>query len=299
MKKYLILILFSIFFLNGKSYQTSNSILSYKTQKEIIKELSGATNLTDGLVIKNRSSFENRKLTRKYLGELIKGLGLEPKIQEYVLPNVNPLVDLLFNPFKGANVYTILPSTIDNDEYIILGAHFDTELNCPGAIDNATGVALIYSVLVELLKSPQRSKNIIIIFFDQEEENLNGSQAFAQYVKSKKLKIHSAHTFDTIGWDKDNDRAMELELPTPYLEKVYRENADKLEIPLYNSPCESTDHHSFRVAGYNAVGLTDEYYNGDYPPYKDTPDDKFETVNFDYLESCTQLVIATIKDLVK
>lgn len=301
MKKYAILILCSIVFSVGLSSQDhhSNQKINDKTQREIIKELSGATNIEGKFSIENRSSFENRALARTYLANLIKDIGLEPQVQEYVFPNVNPMIDLLFNPFKGANVYTVLPSTNQSDEYIILGAHFDTELNCPGAIDNGTGVALIYRVLVDLSKLPQRKKNVIIVFFDQEEEDLIGSQAFAKYVKANKFNIHSVHTFDTMGWDKDNDRAIELELPTPGLEKIYRKHAEKLAIPVYISPCNSTDHHSFRAMGYHAIGLTDEYYNGDYPPHKDTPNDKFDTVNFDYLQSCTQLVFATIEDLIQ
>lgn len=301
MKKYITLLLLLIFCLNGRSNKENsfNNKTVYKTQKKIIEELSGAVNLEDGTLIQNRSTFKNRIHTRKYLAELIQEIGLKPEIQKYVLPNVNPLIDILFNPFKGANVYTVLPSTIESDEYLILGAHFDTELNCPGAIDNATGVALIYQVLAELSTAESRTKNIIVVFFDQEEENLNGSQAFAKYLKKNKLKVHSVHTFDTMGWDKDGDRAVELELPTKALEKAYKTNAAKLEIPLHLSPCNSTDHQSFREVGYQAVGLTDEYYNGDYPPHKDTPKDKFKTVNFDYLQSCTQLVLATVKDIIQ
>ncbi len=301
MKKYITLILLSIFYFNGTSTQHEgpSEKSTYKTPQKIVEELSGATKLENGVLIENRSSFKNREHTRKYLVELIQQAGLVPEVQEYALPNLYPIIDLLFHPFKGANVYTVLPATTKSEEYITLGAHFDTELNCPGAIDNATGVALIYSVLVELSKSDKRQKNIIVVFFDQEEENLNGSQAFAKYLKENKFKVHSVHTFDTIGWDNDNDFAMELELPTKYLEKVYRKNAAALNIPLYVSPSNSTDHHSFRELGYNAIGLTDEYYNGDYPPHKDTSRDKFETVNFEYLQSCTQLVTATIKDIVK
>jgi len=273
--------------------------IAHKMQRKIVAELSGATALESGDLITNRSSFVNRALTREYLQGLLTGLGLEPLLQEYRMPNVNPLVDLLFNPFRGANVYATLPATNGSSEYLVLGAHFDTELGCPGAIDNATGVTLIYEVAFELSKLKKRNKNVIIIFFDQEEEDLTGSQAFAKYLLSEGLNIHSVHTFDTIGWDQDGDRAVELELPTPYLEEMYQSEAVKLGIPVYISPCNSTDHHSFRVKGFNAIGLTDEYYNGDFPPLKDTPEDKFNTVNFEHLKSSTKLVENTIKEIIK
>lgn len=107
------------------------------------------------------------------------------------------------------------------------------------------------------------------------------------------------HTFDTIGWDGDGDRAVELELPTPDLEQHYKSVAARLSIPVHVTRVNSTDHHSFRLLGYDAIGLTDEYANGDYAPYKDTPDDTYDTVNFEFLASCTQLVFETIKDIVE
>ncbi len=267
-------------------------------QESIISILSGNTPLPNGEIITNRSSKHNRELTRTYLSDLISDLNLTPEIQNYKMPNLNPLIDLLFNPFSGANVYTILPSTTKSDEYIILGAHFDTERNCPGAIDNATGVALIYSVLHQLTTLEKRDKNVIVIFFDQEEEDLIGSQAFAKYCKKEALNIHSVHTFDTMGWDRDNDKAVELELPSESLESLYSSHANALDIPFHITKVNSTDHQSFRALGYNAIGLTDEYANGDYAPYKDTENDTYDTVNFEYLESCTNLVYSAIKDLV-
>ncbi len=272
---------------------------SFKSQETIIAELSGAKKLENGQLIVDRSTPDTRALAREYLSRLINGIGFEANTQKYSLLNVNPLVDILFNPFKGGNVFATLPATNDSEEYVILGAHFDTELYCPGAIDNGTGIALVYEVFYELSKLEQRNKNVIIVFFDQEEEDLIGSQAFAKYLLANDFIVHSVHTFDSIGWDEDGDRAIELELPTPYIEKVYRKNADLLGVPIHISPGNSTDHNSFRVTGFNAVGITDEYYNGDYSPYKDTPDDKFNTVHFEYLKSCTKLVGNTIKEIIK
>lgn len=268
------------------------------TSETIIAHLSGHQPLADGRIITNRSSKENRALTREYLSGLIAQLGLKPQLQTYRMPNLNPMIDLLFNPFKGANVYGILPATADSDEYVILGAHFDTERLCPGALDNGSGITLAYSVVQQLVQLPHRNMNVILVFFDQEEEDLIGSQAFARFCKNQGFKIHSVHTFDTIGWDNDGDLAVELELPTQFLEQAYRQQANDLGIPIHTTRVNSTDHHSFRTLGFNAVGLTDEYANGDYPPYKDTPDDTYEKVNFKFLASCTQLVYQTVKEFV-
>lgn len=261
--------------------------------------MSGHSKLENGKTISSRSTKEERQLTREYLSKLISSAGLTPQIQEYTLPNVNPLVDLLFEPFEGANVYTILPSTKKSDEYIVLGAHFDTERGCPGAIDNATGIAIGYGVIKQLAGLKERNVNVILVYFDQEEEDLIGSQAFAQKLKKEELKILSVHTMDTMGWDRDGDNAVELELPSEFLKQKYSEIGKKIGIPIHTTKVNSTDHHSFRELGYNATGLTDELLYGDYAPYKDTPNDTYETVNFSYVESCTTLVYEVAKVLIK
>lgn len=266
-------------------------------QQKFIGQFSGAIEW-EGNRLSARSSSEERDLARDYLKDRIRSLGLEPKEDTYLMPNLNPLIDLLFSPFKGANIYTILPATTESDEYVVLGAHFDTEVGCPGAIDNGTGVALIYSVVKKLKSVQNRSKNIILVFFDQEEEELVGSQAFAKYLKSEELNIHSVHTFDMVGWDEDGDGEMELELPTPELEKAYYEVASRLEIPLYVTSINSTDHHSFRQVGFPAIGVNEAYGKRDSSPFKDTPEDTFETVNFNYLAKCTLFVSEVIKEII-
>ncbi|MEQ9468723.1 MAG: M28 family peptidase [Ekhidna sp.] len=268
-----------------------------REQQQMIGELSGKYEW-NGKSLNARSSSEERNLARDYLKDKIRSLGLEPKEHTYLMPNLNPLIDLLFAPFKGANVYTILEATEKIDEYIVLGAHFDTEVGCPGAIDNGTGVTLIFSVVKKLQSLDYRSKNIILIFFDQEEEELVGSQAFARHLKKEGLKIHSVHTVDTIGWDADGDGTVELELPSAELEMVYTQVSQRIGQTFHLTRVNSTDHHSFRKLGYPAIGLTDEYVNGDYAPYKDTPQDIYETVNFEFLAKSTVFVYEVIKEII-
>ncbi|MDO1502310.1 M28 family peptidase [Winogradskyella maritima] len=264
-------------------------------QKLIIKNLSGDIELANGKTLKARSTKEERKLSREYLSEIIISIGLKPEYHSYKMPNINPLVDLLFNPFKGANIYTILPATTESDEYIVIGAHFDSKRNCPGAIDNGSGIAITFGAVSRLADLQSRRVNIILVYFDQEEEELVGSQAFAKKLKKEKLNILSVHTIDTMGWDSDGDNAIELELPTEYLKSIYVEAGKKLDIPIYTTKVNSTDHHSFRELGFNATGLTDELVNGDFAPFKDTEKDTYQTVNFDFITSSTQLLYEVIK----
>ncbi|WP_370088997.1 M28 family metallopeptidase [Ekhidna sp.] len=270
-----------------------------KEQQLFIGMLSGKYQTPNGEYILARGSAEEREMAKELLVDQIADIGLEPKVHSYRMPNLNPFIDLLFSPFKGANVYAVLPATTESNEYVVLGAHYDSEVECPGAIDNATGSALIFSVVKHLKSSKNRSKNVILVFFDQEEEELVGSRAYAKFLKGKDWDIHSVHTFDMVGWDGDGNKEMELELPTPYLEDVYQNKADELGIPLYVTSITSTDHHSFRQLGFPAIGVNEAYGKRDSSPYKDTPEDTYETVNFDYLAGSTLYVLEVMKEILK
>ena len=75
------------------------------------------------------------------------------------------------------NIYGTLKATVDTDEYIVLGAHFDSVKNSPGANDNASGVVLVYFVALQLVAQKKRTKNFVFVFFDEEENNLIGRRS--------------------------------------------------------------------------------------------------------------------------
>ena len=275
-------------------------------QKTIVGQLSGKNTLGNNTVIKSRWTKEEREITKKYLKELIVTLGIEPKEHSYISPNLNPAIDLILQPFRGTNIYGVLPSTNKSEQYVILGGHYDSgKRNAPGAIDNATGIALIYSVAKELSKLSFRNKNIVIVFFDQEEEELIGSKAFAKYIKEKQWDVHSIHCFDMVGWDGDNDRAMETYSASEELLETYDSIAAQNNIPIKKIVLDpigydknSTDFDAFVPLGFNVIGAGECFYHRDSSPYKDSPQDTFETVDFEYLLSCSDLVESIIKKMV-
>ena len=272
-------------------------------QKMLIAQLSGETPIKIGgfekIIIKDRWTSKNKLLSKEYIEKVIEKIGLEPKIQSYTIPNSNFVMDLLIEPIRGHNIYTILPSTVQSNEYVILGAHYDTGgRNVPGAIDNGSGIALILGVLEKVQALEFRNKNIMIVFFDQEEEGISaGSAAFANYLNQKVVKIHSVHSFDMIGWDSDNNNEIELELPSIAIENLYKKHASRLNIPIYSTKINSSDHYSFIKKGINAVGVSQAYGKGDNSGLKDTSQDKYPLVNFEYLESSTNLAYEVIKEL--
>ena len=261
--------------------QVASDLKTY--QQRIVGDLAGENELEGGVRLGVRADSASRAFAANYLFDELASLGLEPRRHTYELSwSRNP---------KGTNPYAVLPATVDTDEYVVVGAHYDTEVGAPGANDNATGVALILGAVREVLTMPNRTKNILVVFFDQEEIGLVGSWAFSLMLEQEGFNIHSAHTGDQMGWDSDGDRAIEIELPTEMLELLYRAAAlETTGAPVYTTRVSSTDHQMFRQRGFQAIGLTEEYVNGDTTPHIDQPTDTYDTVNFDYLEDTTRLV---------
>ena len=115
----------------------------------------------------DRCTLENRKAARTYLVNLFEDMGFEGLRYSY--------------SDEGENVYAVLKATEPADEYVILGAHYDSAReNCPGANDNGTGVAVVLGAAQSLKQMKNRGKNFIFVLFDQEERGMRGSRAFAQ-----------------------------------------------------------------------------------------------------------------------
>ncbi len=268
------------------------------TQQDIVAYLSGEKTANDRHLLKARTTAAERRIARLYLQGWMEELQVKAQEHDYLQPNLHPAMDFLLAPYRGTNLYGILPAHTESPEYVILGAHYDSKLGCPGAVDNATGIALIFGVLQKLVRIEQRRKNVLIVFFDQEEEELIGSTAFAQFLQREEYDVHSVHTFDMVGWDGDGNGEVELGAPSPFLLPFYEKQAERLNIPVYISRGGSTDYQSFLKAGYEVIGVNEAVSKGDFSPYKDTPEDTYDRVNFSYLKQVTNFVSATISDLI-
>ncbi len=273
--------------------------------KKMVGQLSGKHAIAEGYAINNRWGEKERIATRNYLKHIIESLGLTSFENAYKYRNLNPAIDFVLNPFSGVNIYGILPASIETNEYIVLGAHYDTgRYNAPGAIDNATGMALIYHVVRDMLELSHRNKNIVLVFFDQEEEENIGSKAFINLIKKKGWDIHSVHCVDMIGWDSDHNLDIEVFSASESLMNIYDESASDassnvLKKTLKKGQRGSTDLYEFLNNGYDAIGIGDCYYHGDSSPYKDSSLDTYDTVDFDYLNHSTKIMGEVISSLLK
>mgnify|MGYP001980386267 CR=1 FL=1 len=200
----------------------------------------------------------------------------------------------------GTNIAARLPATEPGGRTVVLGAHFDSVPDSPGANDNATGVAFVLALAGTLSQIECRSHDVLFVGFDQEEIGLVGSDAFAAHLVDTAEDVLSVHTIDQMGWDEDGDRAVELERADAGLFELYEAASIALPAPIPLQPTNTgfTDHVSFRNYGFPAIGLTEEFVGGDTTPHYHLPSDTYETVNLDYLVSTCVLGHAAFAELV-
>lgn len=236
--------------------------------------LSGAVS---GLAAAPRFQLTERQTARSFLQQQLTQIGWTPQLHSYN---------------TGANVYATIPATTGETKQIVVGAHYDTVQGSPGANDNATGSAAVLAVARYLKDMTCRRYTVTVVFFDEEEKGLFGSRAFADTLSP--ASVIAVHTVDQIGWDNDNDRRFELELPTQALEAEYRAAAAIVGVPVAVTSTQGTDHQAFRDDGFAAIGLTEEYVANDTSPYRHTAQDTAATVKQSYLELGTKLVAQAI-----
>lgn len=147
-----------------------------------------------------RNSYSSElSLARDWLASQFTGLGLSVQTPVFNL-NANRQINNVVGTLTG----TTLP-----DEWIVVGAHYDsrntsvTDVNnpSPGAEDNASGCAGVLE-LARILAPLRPKRTIQFVCFAGEEQNLLGSEAYAAALQSsgQLSKIKIAVIMDMIGY---------------------------------------------------------------------------------------------------
>ena len=125
----------------------------------------------------------------------------------------------------GQNVIGRLAGQKAPDEWVILSAHYDsTDDTCPGADDNASGVAgLLESARV--LASRKHDRTLIVACWDEEERGLIGSRAYADKLASTGQKVVMMYDYEMIGYA---SQAPDSQVLPPGFQLLYAKQIDKL-----------------------------------------------------------------------
>ncbi|MCA9573680.1 MAG: M20/M25/M40 family metallo-hydrolase, partial [Myxococcales bacterium] len=102
----------------------------------------------------------------------------------------------------GVNVLGVRAGAGAPEERVVVSAHYDHIDSCPGADDNATGVAGVLE-LARALAHAELSRTVVLACWDEEELGRRGSIAYAAAASAASEVITAAYVFDMIGYASD------------------------------------------------------------------------------------------------
>jgi hypothetical protein len=225
--------LFAFLFGKGRNALQSNNYGDHILFQAEIENLEQT--IEDLQSLDERATWEGQQATSRYLQTKIAALGLQPQVQQY--EHSGKLWD---------NIIVNLPGANRPDRYILVLAHYDSKNwtsgeVCPGADDNASGVAALLEI-IRLLKKSKHDNTIQMVFFSNEEIGMYGSKYFAKTVRKQQKDIRAIINVDEIGYNG---------LAGKFSEKV---------VDILNSPV-STSRKGKMIAkmAYNSIT---SFYNG-------------------------------------
>jgi hypothetical protein len=118
---------------------------------------------------KTKAGLENLGKVKSLVNTRFKARGLMPYRQEYI-----------HGDYRGHNFIGKLRGYGDETQTYVIGAHYDTVEDTPGADDNASGVAGMLT-LMQLLGQYDFDRSINFVAFDLEEEGMVGSEEYVNW----------------------------------------------------------------------------------------------------------------------
>ena len=105
------------------------------------------------------------------------------------------------------NLAAELPASSGGEEIVLLGAHYDTVVDSPGANDNASGIAALLEI-ARLLRDRKPSRSIRFVAFANEEAPFfysmeMGSHLYARRAREQGEKLIAMISLETVGYYSD------------------------------------------------------------------------------------------------
>ena len=208
---------------------------------------------------------------------------------------------------------------------ILVGAHYDTVVDSPGADDNASALAVLLEVAYRLKRTALRYP-VWLAAFCLEEQGLLGSTAFVSRLKRAKRTIAGAIILECVGYASDKDGSQQTPPGIPmvvpstgnFLAIIGNDQSQGLFATIEQSAARfvpelktlglsvpgrgellpdvrRSDHAAFWDEGFPAVMLTDtaNFRNPHYHQSTDTID----TLDVTFLERVIDTVVASVEEL--
>jgi hypothetical protein len=236
-------------------------------------------------------SFDSKHITQPgnqraigYLQETLRSFGYEPELQWF-----EPLPGI-----RSANVIATLRGTSDPEVQYVVGSHFDSVQEGPGADDNTSGTTALLEVARVLAARPQAA-TIRFVWFTGEEAGLRGSREFVRQAQAAGVPVAGALNNDMLGWANDDRLDNTIRYANAGLRDLQHAAAFLFsDLITYDARYyKFTDAHSL-VDGFGDVvsGI------GSYPvlgnPHYHQPHDVLETINHRLVAEVSRTTLASV-----
>lgn len=232
----------------------------------------------------------------------------------------------------GFNVVAELKGTTQPREIVIVGAHYDAEVQTPGADDNASGVAGMLELARRFVGQPMDRTIRFVAFTNEENSNsaggTMGSSIHAKGCSDRREKIVAMLSLEMLGYYSDEPDSQRYPFPTEMAAQLGMElpsvanfigivgrledralieelssamiSAGTIDVvpaalPRTIIAISRSDHALFWLRGYTAVMVTDtsEYRNPHYHKAGDT----IETLDFERMAGTVEALAVGVRVL--
>lgn len=252
-------------------------------------------------------------ISANYIADQFLSYGLLPAgdegtyVQQFVLQGPIPQAMEIENHISR-NVVGFIEGTDSSGQYIIVGAHYDSQgmggmismdnesepSIHPGADDNASGTAGLLH-LADYFSENTPSKNMLFIAFSGEELGLLGSRFFVEQMKISPDSIGAMINLDMIGRMTDNQLTIfGTGTSDRWNEIIDSAENDSLNITQTPSGAGASDHASFYEAGIPVL----HYFTGTHENYHRSSDTA-DKINIRGISRVTDHVIKLVESLDK
>jgi Zn-dependent M28 family amino/carboxypeptidase len=235
-------------------------------------------------------------------------------------------LDFPVGAVRVANLEVERRGLVRPEEIVVVGAHYDSVIACPGANDNATGVAALLEVARLLKDTPHRRTLRFVAFVNEEppffQSDGMGSLQYARRCRERGENVVAMLSLETMGFYSDVRGSQSYPFP---LSVFYPDTADFIAfvgntrsrslvrsalstfrestafpsegaaLPSMLPGINWSDHWSFWEMGYPALMVTDTAFFR-YPAYH-TADDTPEKIRYDRMARVVSGVARVVSSL--
>ena len=181
---------------------------------------------------------EGMRAAERYITEQFTSFGLNPQTQHYTIEAelIQQTTERLRRRYGGwlhqqlpaypkelgdaalNNVWVEIPGTLKPERVLVVGAHFDTVGNTPGANDNGSGIAGLLEIARALSRTPPRV-TIILVALSAEElpiggiEGKSGSSVFLDHLLQRNRAPFAMVSLETMGYYSDKEGSQKYPAP--------------------------------------------------------------------------------------